>query len=341
MRRVLLSTLIFSLSAMQQSSEKKITLYPDLLPSEIMAEVGKFLFYNTSTTNEFKEKLLKIYKASQRAAKQTEMSKRLFTFLYNHYGLDSGDIQFFEKDFKDKIPAFKNKELIIWLDSLKTKLKGEENLRDAVSRHDITHIKKALENQTINVDASNYLGTTALYKVMATNEELFTKAQKIEIAHLLLARGANPNKPNNQRLTPALWAINGNIPELMKKFIEANGDIDGPRTCRGNTLLMYAVLHAHLPIVEMLLEARANPNILNDMNESALIFALFTMRCDDQRFKQELEKIIERLLFYKANANQGRLIVEEIAYSPLGFTKAFLKNNTIEDLLIKYGATKL
>jgi ankyrin repeat protein len=92
----------------------------------------------------------------------------------------------------------------------------------------------------------------------------------VETVKALLACGASPNALDHRNWTCLHWAACNNHVEVLKELAAAGGDV-GARDTKGNTALHMAVtagaLHAAVALVE---ELGADPNALNNKEESPL-----------------------------------------------------------------------
>jgi uncharacterized protein len=125
------------------------------------------------------------------------------------------------------------------------------------------------------VDARDKRGTTALFHAAARDHLTVCKA--------LLAHGADPNvqaknvQPmrilTNGETALILAASNGNV-ELCRLLVQASARINATDHA-GYSALAMAVNHRHAPVVHLLLESGANPN-LDHINSTTLIGAVLS-----------------------------------------------------------------
>lgn len=99
---------------------------------------------------------------------------------------------------------------------------------------------------------------------------------QLELAKLLIARGADVNKPGWAPLHYA--ATNGHL-ELMQLLLEENAYIDA-ESPNGSTPLMMAALYGSPEAVQLLLDAGADPLLKNQLGLSAIDFAFRGNRRD-------------------------------------------------------------
>lgn len=88
--------------------------------------------------------------------------------------------------------------------------------------------------------------------------------EDLKLAEILLAAGANPNKPwSISTQAPLLLAVKkGNIP-LVELLIKHKADIEQTSRIDGSTPLMQAAAHGQLEIVKILLKNGAKKNVFN------------------------------------------------------------------------------
>lgn len=98
-------------------------------------------------------------------------------------------------------------------------------------------------------------------------------ASRAEIVKELLAAGANPNISNDDGQTP-LWfaAAFGNI-VMAQMLINAGAYVDTPDNKLGSMPLMRAVLNGDIPMIQLLMDAYADPTIKNKSGQTAMDLA--------------------------------------------------------------------
>jgi len=113
-----------------------------------------------------------------------------------------------------------------------------------------------------NVNASNPHGETALMLAAINNQ--------LALAHVLIERGADVNKPE---WTPLHYAATRGHRQMMRLLMEHDAYIDS-EAADGSTPLMMAAASASPLAVKLLLEEGADPTLVNNNNASALDIAL-------------------------------------------------------------------
>lgn len=115
---------------------------------------------------------------------------------------------------------------------------------------------------------------------------------KIAIAKLLLARGADPNIATDENNTPLQAAAYHGFTEMVKLLIEAGADVNAAETRYGHSPLMMAARKGHGDVVKLLLDAGADRNATTKDSRSASTLA-------QQNGHLELAQL---LLFYQPHA---------------------------------------
>jgi ankyrin repeat protein len=82
---------------------------------------------------------------------------------------------------------------------------------------------------------------------------------KVDVARLLLDRGANLNAEGTTGIRPVHWAVIQNAPATLKLLLERKAEIN-VRDTGDSTPLHYALEYPILPNVEALLDAGADAN---------------------------------------------------------------------------------
>jgi len=120
-------------------------------------------------------------------------------------------------------------------------------------------VMEALLDSGISVDGSNPLGTTALHSVALTPQ--------IAAAEFLLKRGANPNARGGDAQTPLhVTAFSFQAAGEMAGLLIDHGARLNARNKYRATPLLLAAIQGNLPVIRVLLERGADPD-LESMNE--------------------------------------------------------------------------
>ena len=112
------------------------------------------------------------------------------------------------------------------------------------------------------LNSQTHLGETPLMLAAINNQ--------IELAKVLIQRGADVNKPG---WTPLHYAATRGHRDMMRLLLEHDAYIDA-ESDNGTTPLMMAAFFAPPLAVKLLLEEGADPTLVNNANASALDMAL-------------------------------------------------------------------
>lgn len=122
------------------------------------------------------------------------------------------------------------------------------------------------------------------------------QADKLEIARIIVQKGANANIANNKGFTPLNNAVLNNNVEMVRLLIfHSSGGVDTniANKDHNQTPLNNAVLKGNIEVVEMLLRNSANPNIANKQGFTPLNNAVIKGNPD----------MVRLLVEYKADKN--------------------------------------
>jgi ankyrin repeat protein len=108
-------------------------------------------------------------------------------------------------------------------------------------------------------DQANVLGLTALHAA--------TRGRNVEVAELLLARGAPTGARDREGLTPLARAAREGADEIAALLIRHGGPLETADR-QGSTPLLLAALSGYAPIVEALVAAGADVNARNDFGNT-------------------------------------------------------------------------
>ncbi|CAB0037187.1 unnamed protein product [Trichogramma brassicae] len=185
--------------------------------------------------------------------------------------------------------------------------------------------------QTVQIDARDKLGWTSLHRVVHRGSKEYTR--------LLLRNGADPNLAKKDGSTPLHIICKSHYVdnvELAKILFELSDEKCHPvqidaRDELGNTPLHLAVSRGYRGLLELLLRAGANPNLVNDEGSTALHIVCRTDYDDSfaEVFFEIIDKVNQRVLQVDALDKEGR--------TPLQWAVTSLKPDTV-DVLLNRGA---
>lgn len=139
--------------------------------------------------------------------------------------------------------------------------RGETALMHAVRENSQEAVKLLIEAKGINLDLRAKNGDTALMVAA------FKKNKSAAAA--LLAKGARANQDGWTALHYAAWV--GDV-DIIDMLLKKSAQVDAPSP-NGTTPLMMAARGGHIHAVKALLDAGADPNLLNEHQMNALAFA--------------------------------------------------------------------
>lgn len=123
-------------------------------------------------------------------------------------------------------------------------------------------VQQLLAQQGIMLDAVDRTHETVLMQVVEIEpQHPEIDPQHLQIAHQLVAAGANVNIPNAAGMTPLMLACQKRAVDLIRRLLEVPSILINAQDNAGKTALRYAIDVVNPTIVRMLLEAKANPNI--------------------------------------------------------------------------------
>ena len=124
----------------------------------------------------------------------------------------------------------------------------------AVTRNDLRTVESLLDRGAVDV---NYrtpgIGDSALGFASSQNE--------VEMATLLLRRGADPNIATDEKVTPLSLAAYHGHTEMVRLLIRAGANVNAAETRYGFTPLASAAQYGHAEVVKLLLDAGADPTV--------------------------------------------------------------------------------
>ena len=147
----------------------------------------------------------------------------------------------------------------------KLKTSDTENLFLLVKKSCFSLTKKLIEDKEIdldhlNADLKTYLMVAAQY-------------DSLDIAKLLIEKGANVNVRSPSGKTALWWAARYDHLELAELLIEKGADVN-PKNMFDKVDLIGAVQHGHLEMVKLLIKKGADINAKNFYGKTALMIAI-------------------------------------------------------------------
>ena len=146
--------------------------------------------------------------------------------------------------------------------------KGQPGLTMAMQERSLRAAKLLLEQPTVQIDALNQAGESALMMAALKGE--------IVGAKMLLERGAKINKSG---WSPLHYAAAGTESELVRLLLERGAEVDAASP-NGTTPLMMAAQYGSEDSVKLLLDRGADPNRRNQRELNAADFAKLAGRED-------------------------------------------------------------
>jgi len=156
--------------------------------------------------------------------------------------------------------------------------KGQPGLTTAMQERSLRAAKLLLEQPTLNIDALNQAGESALMMAALKGE--------IDGAKMLLDRGA---KINQSGWSPLHYAAAGPEPELVRLLLVHGAEVDAASP-NGTTALMMAAQYGSEDSVKLLLDRGADPSRRNVRDLSASDFAKLAGRDALARALQKLQR---------------------------------------------------
>ncbi len=147
--------------------------------------------------------------------------------------------------------------LVLWLFSLPAQA---SNLGDLVKKGDVAAVKSALDK---GAEINEIDGVTALYIACETGN--------LELARLLINRGADVNLPLSWLRTALYAAVNGKYADIVKLLLDSGANPN--QMAKGQTPLRLAAENGCLQCVISLVDAGADVNALTSERSPPIHFA--------------------------------------------------------------------
>lgn len=144
----------FAICAMEKPVAQPSTVSPlDTLPPEIRAHISTFITGDTLDKT-IKDIITKFYVASPESRKSVQTNKAILHYLMQRFANDFEDGKSLQKvaDRFKAFPAFKNKQMLEWIEQQKERLNKENELREAASDGNLQKVQELIA-QKINVNA--------------------------------------------------------------------------------------------------------------------------------------------------------------------------------------------
>ena len=140
---------------------------------------------------------------------------------------------------------------------------GIQQLKWAIQKGDINSVRKILEDGT-NPNSRSQEWTMLMHA---------TKGGNYAIVKLLLERGADPNAKSSQDKASALTiAAERGFIDIAELLLQRGANVNGSNAHK-STPLMYSAEYCHVPLVTLLLKAGADVTLRDKDGETALMIA--------------------------------------------------------------------
>jgi hypothetical protein len=291
-----------SINAMEKPQKmEQVTGQPsslDALPPELQMQILEYISGNT--LDEAVKGIKRFYIASPESRKDPFINKIILQYLMRKFIFEKGsDLQKVINNL-NKFPVFKEPEMIQWIEQEKKRLDSENELRIAAGKGDAEKVRMLI-NKGINKEARDKYGATSLLHAIQNH--------KNNAALILIEHGANVNASDKYGSSVLVYATNvGNldiVKALLKKKANPNLQVNptGTSVYKGETPLMaigewwqsHSSFSIIKEIIEELLKAGADPNIINsvDNGKTAADYIRGNSRLSDEQ-KTELLSLIEK-----------------------------------------------
>eukprot|EP01121_Diplochlamys_sp_Union-15-3_P006453 TRINITY_DN16943_c0_g1_i1.p1 TRINITY_DN16943_c0_g1~~TRINITY_DN16943_c0_g1_i1.p1 ORF type:complete len:290 (-),score=50.27 TRINITY_DN16943_c0_g1_i1:46-915(-) len=122
-------------------------------------------------------------------------------------------------------------------------------------------------------------------KSQFTPLHLAIKANRLNLTELLVAKGANPNAPDNAGKTPIHWAATKSTPEHLRSLTKLKNIDLAVQDAKGRTPLHVAVLYGCPECIQIILDCGTEENANDVTNEgrTALLLSIRYNKVEAQR----------------------------------------------------------
>ncbi len=136
---------------------------------------------------------------------------------------------------------------------------SDDLLLTAIKERNVTEVKRAIE-EGADVNAKGYDAMTPLMKTVGLTHGT---GGSVEIAELLIEKGADIYARDGIGDTVLMWAAGGNSVEIAKLLIAKGVDVNATDKI-GTTPLMWAAYKGFVEMVELLIDSGADINAENE-----------------------------------------------------------------------------
>jgi len=143
---------------------------------------------------------------------------------------------------------------------------GETPLINAIITEKNINIISLLIAAKANINIKSDDGNTALHHSVLKSSPT--------IVELLIKNNSNLDIQNNLGETPLITAIKRKDQEIATYIINSNANLDLKSLIDGNTAIIHAFLMQNLTLVDLLINKKADLNILNKINYTLLNYAI-------------------------------------------------------------------
>src|ERR1043166_6286166 len=196
-----------------------------------------------------------------------------------------------------------------------TRDQDEDNpIHQAAALGNLPEVKRLLDHKPSLARLKDNTGRTALHRASAQG--------RIEVAALLLARGADVDARNKAGATPLRWAVTSGNVELVRLLLDKGANVNA-RTKGRSTPLMRAMENARAEIGELLIARGAKVNESDSSGQTALHYAV----------ERSDPRLVDLLIQQGADVN----VANQHGTTPLRIA-AWAEDKDLMELLTAHGA---